>query len=252
MAPRKTDAERAFEIFSTGPRVDTPFTVWLVGDSPLIVHAWSQKAKIDMLTKQKKTTKAGRDERDPDADFTNSLYPMRVEHGEPVYGFPATGIKNSVLSVAHKDKGLARTDLMASLFIRADLYETMTAKAGATCNMPLVRIWAPQPKMREDMVRVGVGLNKKASLAYRAEFWPWAIHISGYLNTKTVPRESLGFMFSEAGKACGIGEWRNEKRGPFGEYHPATQQEAKLWGAFSRGVGPLPPPPNTAFTLAAE
>src|SRR6185312_411986 len=81
------------------------FSVWLVGDTPIITHAWSEKAKREMLSKQVKATKGGKEARDPQADFISSLYEM----GDGAFGFPATGIKNCILSAAHKDKGIARS-----------------------------------------------------------------------------------------------------------------------------------------------
>src|SRR5690348_13770439 len=67
---------------------------WIVGDTPIIVHAWSEKAKREMLAKQVKATKPGREARDPQADFISSLYEM----GDGKYGFPVTGIKNCLLA----------------------------------------------------------------------------------------------------------------------------------------------------------
>jgi len=37
------------------------FDIWLVGDTPLITHAWSEKAKREMLQKQVKATKPGKE-----------------------------------------------------------------------------------------------------------------------------------------------------------------------------------------------
>jgi len=103
------------------------FSVWVIGDTPLITHAWSEKAKREMLQKQVKAPKAGREARDPQADFVNSLYEM----GDGVYGFPATGVKNCILSVAHKDKGIPRTAVMSALWINAEMVRTRPALAGA-------------------------------------------------------------------------------------------------------------------------
>lgn len=45
------------------------------GDSPLIVHKWSEKAKKEILEKQMKKAKAkGHDAKDPVRDFIDSLY----------------------------------------------------------------------------------------------------------------------------------------------------------------------------------
>ena len=69
--------------------------VRLVGDSPLIVHAWSPKALRAMADKQQKKATAGREAKDPWADFCGSLYwlsgrpekPKRVMSRPPVSGF---------------------------------------------------------------------------------------------------------------------------------------------------------------------
>lgn len=242
MAIKKPKTEQTYTLTADEPADNiVNFRFWIVGDTPLIVHAWSQKAKVEMLTKQKKTAKKGRDARDPDADFQASLYRMGVDaQGEPAFGFPSTGIKNSILSVAHKDKGIARSDVMSALFIDGVLSRGVAAKAGAISDLPLVRVWAPPPVMREDMVKVGVGLNKTASLAYRGQFDPWAILVTGQLNTTTVSLDNLKFLVNEAGMSCGIGEWRNEKRGMFGAYHLAKPAEAKAWEAYARGEGEIP------------
>lgn len=222
------------------------FELWLVGDTPLIVHAWSEKARREMLGKQVKAVRTGREERDPQADFVSSLYEM----GDGVYGFPATGIKKCILSVAHKDKGIPRTDVRASLWIDAEMVRTRPALAGAVCDMPLVRIYGDKPVMREDMVRIGKGLNKTASLAYRGQFTVWAIKVTGRFNPTVLPAETIGFLTDDAGLACGLGEWRNEKDGMFGAFHRALVEEEKAWEAFKSGKGPLPVPQS--YKQAAE
>ncbi|MEI3090561.1 MAG: hypothetical protein V8T01_11640 [Oscillospiraceae bacterium] len=57
--------------------------VRIVGDTPLIMHAWSEKAKREMLEKQMKTAKAkAKDAKNPIEDFIRSMYwktPMPTE-----------------------------------------------------------------------------------------------------------------------------------------------------------------------------
>jgi hypothetical protein len=216
------------------------FGEWVVGDTPLITHAWSEKAKQEMLAKHVKATKPGREVRDPDSDFVNSLYPMGTDaQGKKFYGFPATGLKKAIYSVAHKDKGIPKTDVAASLWLDAAMIRVPPAKAGAICDLPLVRIWGSEPEMREDMVRIGT-VTKTAQLAYRAQFQFWAIRLRGRFNRSKLSAESLAFLTNESGMGCGIGEWRNEKLGIFGAYHLANAEEAEAWEAFARGRGPLP------------
>lgn len=215
-----------------------PFEMWIVGSTPLIVHAWSQKAKLEMLSKQTKATKPGKEARDPERDFVDSLYEMNGEG----YGFPATGVKNCILSAAHKDKGVARSSVLQALFINAEMVRARPALAGAICDMPLVRIHGGKPEMREDMTKIGSGLNKIANLAYRGQFTFWAMKITGQFNPVVLTAEALSFLVQESGLASGLGEWRNERKGMFGAFHLATAQEEREWEAYAKGKGPLPIP----------
>jgi len=227
------------------------FEIILVGNTPLITHAWSQKAKLEMLQKQVKATKSGKEARDPHADFVSSLYEMgKDKKGNMQYGFPVTGVKNAILSAAHKDKGIARSGVLSALWLDADMISVRPALAGATCDMPLVKIFGSTPTMREDMVKIGSGLNKVASLAYRAQFSIWALKITGQFNPAVLTAEALTFLISESGVSSGLGEWRNEKKGIFGSFHLANLQEQVGWEKYIAGKGPLPVPAN--YQEAAE
>src|SRR5690349_8037221 len=123
MAMRKTkDPEEAQTMSVLKPKFQK-FSFWLVGDTPLITHAWSEKAKREMLGKQLKSVKPGREARDPQGDFVNSLYDM----GDGRYGFPVTGVKNAIMSAAHKDKGIPRDTVMRSLWLNAEMTRTRPA-----------------------------------------------------------------------------------------------------------------------------
>ena len=219
---------------------------WIVGDTPLITHAWSQKAKAEMLSKQVGGTKPGKEKRDPDADYLAAIYPM----GDGKYGFPVTGIKNCIMSGAHKDKGIARTTVMSALWLDAEMTRVMPALSKAICDMPLVRIYGSDPEMREDMVKVGSGLNKVASLAYRPQFTQWAIKVRARYNADVLSAEQIAFLIQEAGISYGLGEWRNERKGIFGAFHLATVDEEADWDAFAAGEAPVPAP--FAYAMAAE
>ena len=236
--PKEADAAQKPSAALTGKANLARFALWVVGDTPLIVHAWSEKARREMLAKQVKAVQAAKEARSPQEDFLHSLYEM----GDGNYGFPVTGLKNAMLAGAHVDKGIAKTVARAALWFDADMVRVRPAMAGAICDMPLVRIYSDPPEMREDMVRVGKGLNKTASLAYRGQFTIWAIRVTGRVNLDIVPAETMTFLINEAGFACGIGEWRNEKNGMFGAFHCADDIETKAWDAYAAGRGKLPKP----------
>jgi hypothetical protein len=224
-----------------------PFALWLVGATPLICHAWAEKAKLEMLGVQVKSPKAGKAARNPEDDFLNSLYVM----GDNRYGFPTTGVKKCLLASAHKDKGIARAAVRGALWLDSEIVQVRPALAGARCNMPLQQVYGPPPVMREDMVRIGAGVRRTANLAYRGEFWPWAIKVTGRYNASVLNREIINFLIDEAGIATGLGDWRNERDGIFGAFRQATSAEADAWEKFMAGKGKCPQPAGL-FQEAAE
>ncbi len=220
-APKEAQLKISYDTFRT----------WIVGDTPLITHAWSMKAKRQMLDTQLKVVKPrGRPKREPHQDFVDSLY----DCGDGTFGFPATGVKNCMLSAAHKDRGIARTEAMGALFIVSEMVRVRTAFEDAICDMPLVRIYGGSPVMREDMVKVGKGLNKSADLAYRGQFTVWAILVRGRYDASVLSEATLSFMIQRSGMASGLGEWRNERKGMFGAFHQADPEEAAAWDAYKR------------------
>ena len=163
------------------------------------------------------------------------------------------GIKNCILSAAHKDRGIPRTAVLSALWLDANMVRIRPALAGAICDMPLNRIYGSGPENREDMVRIGTGMTKISNLAYRGQFTIWAMKITGKFNANIITAEALAFLIIEAGMSCGLGEWRNERKGLFGSFHLANVDEEKEWEAYASaepGKGKLPIPDS--YKLAAE
>src|SRR5574343_293861 len=128
-------------------------TLTLIGDSPLIVHKWSEKAKKEMLDKQmKKVTKTGRAAKDPEQDFKDSLYTMSGGR----YGFPAVGFKSCAVDAASFVEGLTKVEMRGAMHIDAEEDDLVLIEG--------------KPTMREDMVRVGMGT---ADIRHRGEFREW-------------------------------------------------------------------------------
>ena len=73
-----------------------------------------------------------------------------------------------------------------------------------------------EPRMREDMVRVGMGT---ADIRYRAEFPEWAATLDITYNARSISAEQLVAMFDAGGFGTGIGEWRPERDGQYGRFH---------------------------------
>lgn len=169
-------------------------SVTIKGDSPLITHAWSKKAKQMMLDKQMKRGTQAKEAKDPERDYEESIY--RLDDGR--CGFPAVGVKASAIRGA-KALGMVMADTRAAFHIEGDL-------------LPI----KGDPRPREDMVRVGMGT---ADIRYRAEFPDWSIDLPITYNARIVSAEQIVAMLDAGGFGTGIGEWRPEKDGQFGRFH---------------------------------
>lgn len=196
--------------------------VRIVGDTPLIVHAWSEKAKRQMLEAQMKTTKTkAKEVRNPFDDFVQSLYWLEgkpeeskeeafeeaVKNGAK-WGFPVGAIKQAGNSAAYRMGWVKnQMQLRGSYFLQTE-YGDMAEIKGSV------------PEMREDMVRIGMG---SADLRYRGEFKNWYMDMTLEYNASgDMTLEQILNVINAGGYTCGIGEWRPEKDGSFGKYHIET------------------------------
>lgn len=191
----------------------------LIGDSPLVVHAWSVKAKREMLDKQMKKAKAKKEAKDPVKDFQDSMY--RLPDGG--YGFPSVAFKNAAVTAVTSVSGVTKVAARQAFHVIGEAVDVVGAFEGVRMRANLARVTGSDPRMREDMVRVGMGT---ADLRYRAEFWPWNAEVLIRFNENTLSPEQVLNLFSTAGFAVGIGEWRPERDGEFGMFHVASEQEA--------------------------
>ena len=191
------------------------------------MHAWSQKAKREMLDAQMGKKKGKQKEpKNPMFDFVESIYwldekppitnDMSVEDSEkafaefmqnnnPRFGFPATAFKQAAISSAYrmgwsKDK----MSIRGAFYIQGD-------------ENGMVEIHSDAPILREDMVKIGMGT---ADLRYRGEFRNWYADLNlSYNRNGNYDLNSIVNMINAGGYICGVGEWRPERDGTYGMFH---------------------------------
>lgn len=220
MATKKT------EVIEIKPIEIAKLNIRIVGDTPLIMHAWSEKAKREMLEAQQGAKKGKAKERkNPVVDFINSMYwltekpdvsnDMKEEECEELFneaiakgakfGFPVTAFKQAAISAAYrlgwsKDK----MSLRGVFFIDAD-------------ENGMVEIKSDVPEMREDMVKIGMGT---ADIRYRGEFKNWYTDLTiSYNANGNYDLNSIINIINAGGYVCGVGEWRPERDGQNGMFH---------------------------------
>jgi hypothetical protein len=196
--------------------------VVLMGESPLIVHQWEQKAKLEMLRKQLRIP-AVREPKDPYQQFLGSMY--RFEDGG--YGFPATGVKEALATATTDLEGIFKTQIYRNIFITGRRGFSIGAFADIKTPHELLELYSPNPpQMREDMVRLS-GIGRTADIRYRAEFWPWAVRFNLMFLPDFIDSQSILNLLSQAGFTIGLGEWRQEKGGNSGAFHVASAEDVK-------------------------
>lgn len=221
MATKKTSTEPVNIVI---PPIDVQYaTITIKGDTPLIMHKWSEKAKKEILDKERGKAKSKKhDIKNPVADFINSLYWLE---GEPAqedltteesaaeafsnaiqngarFGFPSVAFKAAAVAAGFRAGITKNKVVMNGAFHIDDEFVEINGT----------------PEMREDMVVVG-GQNRSADIRYRGEFKEWSATFTVKYNAGAITLEQLMALFNMGGFACGLGEWRIEKGGQFGAFH---------------------------------
>lgn len=209
----------------------------IVGDSPLLVHAWSEKAKKEMLANQQMTKAEKKvkehERRDPFADFVEAAYwvtdmpqvrglpPEKqievfeeaIENGAQ-FGFPVIAFKKSAIMAAKSAGLITNMKLMARLF---HLHAVNNTHKGSSMELAILNIEEP-PELSEDVVKVGPA--KTADLRYRPSFRKWSVELEiTLIKTGMFTMEDLINAIDVSGFMNGVGEWRIERDGEFGSYH---------------------------------
>lgn len=177
------------------------FQLTLVGDSPLICHRWSDKAKAMMLSKQMKKATPAKAAKDPQQDYEDSLYP----HPDGGYGFPVVAFKAAAVDACSYVGGVTKVAARGAFHVVGEL-----AKIEG------------EPRMREDLVRIAMGT---ADLRYRGEFPTWRTTLTVRYNSAVLSIEQIINLFNQGGFAVGVGEWRPQRDGSHGMFHVAQDGE---------------------------
>lgn len=190
----------------------------IVGDTSLITHKWSEKAKRQMLEKQMKQKTAGHTAKNPVEDFieatywltgkpeeyTEEAFEKAVENGA-TFGFDSNAVKQAAISAAYRDGVIPNKACAQGAFF------IFNEDGGE-----MAQIKGDAPEMREDMVRVMVSTD----IRYRPEFrhWYMDLMLKYDRNGKFGLQQIVNFI-NKGGISCGLGEWRVEKGGTHGMFH---------------------------------
>lgn len=172
------------------------FHVPVEGITPLVMHAWSQKAKDEMMSKGGPAKpKKQRPQRDPEADYQAARYLLEQPRSDGwTDGVPAVAFKAAITGAARAFDGVTMTALKQFIYVVGEAPRMLVPIQG-------------KPEIREDMVRVGSGLNTSADIRWRPQYWPWRVDLIVQWPGHLFDVESMVSLIDAAGMG-GVGEWR--------------------------------------------
>jgi hypothetical protein len=167
--------------------------VEIVGSAPLLVCAWSEKAKRQMLDKQMKKANKAKEAKDPDADVLASRY-ISTDGWD---GIPAGGVKGCLVAACRAIDGLPMTVAKRMIFVRNQGY----TKDG----LGLVRIFGDWQK-HQAMVRIDNGST--ADIRFRACYPTWSMKLEIEFLKNIISAEQILNLVETAGFVEGLCEHR--------------------------------------------
>ena len=146
------------------------------GITPLLMHAWPEKARNQISQKVKgEGTGGGRENRIPG----DSGYDLGK------YGLPAAAFKQAAVG-ACRDLKMKMTEARGRFHV--------IGKSDPITFLDLVRVEG-EPLMHEAMVRVGMG----ADIRWRPMFPQWSAHLDIWFNTEAINPMEIANMLDNAG-----------------------------------------------------
>lgn len=172
------------------------------GVTPLLCDRLSEQVIDAIEGAQTGAARGPKAPRDPEKEWQSKLYPLP----EGGYGFPGSGIKKAMVNAGGRFADEQMTRLRGMFNVEADT----------------VPIRGTEPKLRRDAGRLQ---GKTITPIYRAQFSEWEMDIPFSYNADLITVDQLANLVQFAGFSVGIGAWRPEKNGTFGQFEPVSVEE---------------------------
>ena len=178
--------------------------------SPLVVHAFAEKAKQEIRDKQAKKARRTKAVRKPAEEFEAA----KLIDNDGRECVPVTALKKAIIAAATAFDDITKVGLRQAIFV----FPTVDQSA---MLVPIERHDGTFAvgKQREDAVTIGQGTR---ALTYRPEYPEWQLRFTVEYNPRLVSAEQVNALIDQAGWGVGICEGRPEKTSALG------------WGRFER------------------
>lgn len=178
------------------------------GTTPLLIHRFAEQAEMGAKTRRIEAT-----QRDPRDEARKAAYVAN----DGTFFFSAFAIPNAMGAVGsnHKVTGTRKT-------LR---FVVPSAVRMATDTVTIMNGKGPAKDFEVDSRPVTIPATKGRVMRYRPRFDCWGARFDLLLDDNLLSPEMANQLLAEAGQSIGIGDFRPEKRGPFGCFVVTQFQE---------------------------
>jgi len=174
------------------PRMDLKMVTLKFSGENLLVNRFSPRAVAEMEGRKEHKASAGKEAKNPQRDYEESIY----RDGEGNYLFPANAFRKSAIAACTSLGKGTITKVLARQSHR--ILDDMAILEG-------------EPIMDARIVRIN---GKTPDMRYRGLFKEWSTTLTIEYNARAISLENLINLYSVAGFAVGVGEFRMENGGP--------------------------------------
>lgn len=184
------------------------FDVEIRGITALLIHRFGEDAE-----QAKKTRRIETERRDPLDEATKNAYIAP----DGTYYFSAFSIPNAMGNAgsSHKATGTRKT-------LR---YVVPSAVRMTTDTVTILNGNGPAKKFEVDSRPVTIPATKGRVMRHRPRFDQWGARFELLVDDQLLSPDMAHQLLSEAGQSIGIGDFRPEKRGPFGRFMVTAWKE---------------------------
>ena len=178
------------------------------GVTPLLIHKFNEEAEQAKATRRVEVK-----QRDPRDEATKNAYIAQ----DGSYYFNAFSIPSAMGNAGanHKMRGTRKTLRFVVPSAVRMKRDTITILNGA----------GPAKSFEVDSRPVTIPATKGRVMRHRPRFDQWGARFEMYVNEALLSVEDAHKLLSEAGESIGIGDFRPEKRGPFGTFRVTKFRE---------------------------
>jgi hypothetical protein len=195
--------------------------VCILGTSPLIYNAMSEKAKHELLfpgPRKNAAERASNLKHEPFSEYRNSTYQNRNPKAETLLNFPAACFKKAMASAALDIPGAAKAQigrLVWAVGDRVDVYGVPQIFCAITRS---------------------ADMNKTPDVRTRAIVPEWACRITLRFMQPILKGQTVANLLAAAGVTQGVGDWRQQKgSGSYGQFVLCSADDPRFLAVIKDG-----------------